>query len=377
MDKDVLYVDDNEQVPKYLKWKSEGMKFQVIQARTAEEAISIMGNRKIAVVITSIHITEENDYSFLRTADTLFPDTVLIASTGRINDADVLAALNALNVYKILTKPWDIEGQILPYVLDALEYYELRCFKRELEKGLDEAGSSIREMGCDRLFQVENNGVRKTLGSLQDFLTNKKSAAEKVCAVAEAVMKKAADDNDAGLNEFEKQELIAFNMSAIQNYIQRQMDFDPEEESFGKRMKDEFSGSLIAGTVEVKDEQISKEKRRPTSKAEDCVSRNLSGKMRKDIEFIVWLLVRRCLMISEINGLSVDLRRKSPDILGLTIYLELKEDAVMNRNETKLQKVIRTLVDAIIDELVLNCSFFVGKDAVLYKMNFKYGKQCQ
>ena len=101
----VLYVDDERQ--NLIAFRANFKRlFNVFLAESASEALSVIENNKIDVVITDHMMPEVSGADLLETLKNEHPAIGRILITG-VSDINVIIdAINTCEVYRFLTKPW-------------------------------------------------------------------------------------------------------------------------------------------------------------------------------------------------------------------------------------------------------------------------------
>jgi putative two-component system response regulator len=105
----LLFVDDEKNVLSALERAFMDSGMSVKTAADAFEAIDILRNSRISVIVSDNMMPGMTGIEFLRRAKEISPDTVRIMMTAY---ADVRSAIDAINkgeVYRFVTKPWDEE----------------------------------------------------------------------------------------------------------------------------------------------------------------------------------------------------------------------------------------------------------------------------
>ncbi len=120
----ILFVDDEKNVLNSLKrvFLDSGMK--VNTAVDAFEAIEILRNCDISVVVSDNLMPGMTGIEFFRKAKDISPDSVRIMMTAY---ADVRSAIDAINkgeVYRFITKPWD-EEELREIICSAAQKYRV------------------------------------------------------------------------------------------------------------------------------------------------------------------------------------------------------------------------------------------------------------
>lgn len=107
--------------------------YPVLSARTGAEALRLLEQHDVALLITERHIPGMTGVELLERAASLRPHMVRIILAG---DADASALVDAINrgqVYRYVTKPWNSEDLRLT-VVRALQHYEANRSHHEMEE---------------------------------------------------------------------------------------------------------------------------------------------------------------------------------------------------------------------------------------------------
>ena len=87
------------------------------------EALDILKEREIAVIVSDLGMPAMRGTEFLRRAKVASPDTVRIILTGYTDPNGASDAARESDLYEcIITKPWD-DNQLVMTVRDAIEQY--------------------------------------------------------------------------------------------------------------------------------------------------------------------------------------------------------------------------------------------------------------
>lgn len=99
--------------------------FQVLRAESGAQALELLSTEgEVAVIISDQRMPEMKGTEFLSKTVPQFPDTVRIILTGFTDVEDLVEAINAGQVYRYITKPWDPD-ELKSVVQNAAETYEL------------------------------------------------------------------------------------------------------------------------------------------------------------------------------------------------------------------------------------------------------------
>lgn len=114
----ILCLDDEERIVNSLKSLFR-FKYDVFTALTASDALQILSNQNIAVVISDQRMPEMTGVEFLKQAKEISPHTVRLLLTG-FSDLDAIVnSVNDSEIYRFITKPWS-NSQLSEIVADSM-----------------------------------------------------------------------------------------------------------------------------------------------------------------------------------------------------------------------------------------------------------------
>ena len=120
----ILVVDD-EPDNLDLLYRTFRRDFQVLKAESGVSALDILATEgEVAVIISDQRMPEMKGTEFLSKTLPQFPDTIRIILTGFTDIEDLVDAINAGQVYKYITKPWDPD-ELKAVVQRAAQTYDL------------------------------------------------------------------------------------------------------------------------------------------------------------------------------------------------------------------------------------------------------------
>ncbi|MFD0752174.1 response regulator [Mucilaginibacter calamicampi] len=104
----VLYVDDEEN--NLFSFKAVfRVKYQVYTAISGDEALKILGERPIEIIITDQRMPNMTGVEFLEKVIELYPDPMRLLLTGYADMNAVVDAVNKGKIFHYLSKPWNEE----------------------------------------------------------------------------------------------------------------------------------------------------------------------------------------------------------------------------------------------------------------------------
>lgn len=123
----VLFVDDEALVLDALVDGLRRQPFEVVTARSAADALSVLSEQPIDVVVTDERMPGMAGSELVAVVRRLFPDTVRIVLTGQSTIDAAIRAINDGEIYRFLTKPI-AAAQLAMTIRDALT---LRALSRQ------------------------------------------------------------------------------------------------------------------------------------------------------------------------------------------------------------------------------------------------------
>lgn len=147
-----LMVVDDERDNLDLLYRTFRRDFQVFRADSALNALEVLDREgEMAVIISDQRMPEMNGTEFLGKTVERFPDTVRILLTGYTDVEDLVEAINAGQVFKYITKPWNPEElkSVIQQASETYKYYKQKTntLRRTLrrESLFNEVMKAIRE----------------------------------------------------------------------------------------------------------------------------------------------------------------------------------------------------------------------------------------
>lgn len=128
----VLYVDDEARARKYFQ-RLFGSEFHVLTAGGCAEALDVLARRgeDVALLMTDQRMPAGDGVSLLSEVREHYPHIVRLLTTAYADIDDAIAAVNRGEVWRYITKPWNLET-LRVELLEALELCRERQHEREL-----------------------------------------------------------------------------------------------------------------------------------------------------------------------------------------------------------------------------------------------------
>lgn len=124
MAEEILFVDDEDFILDIVEAIFEQQGTPVLTARSGEEALDIVRKNEVAVLVSDHHMPGMMGLELLSRVKTISPDTVKILMTGFADLETAMEAINRVEVFRFIVKPWE-NTQLVELVQDALRRYRL------------------------------------------------------------------------------------------------------------------------------------------------------------------------------------------------------------------------------------------------------------
>lgn len=157
----VLFVDDDEFVYDLIKRKLGKYNFTLYFAKSPEEAIDIVANNEINVIVSDLRMPGMNGIIMLEKIQEISPNTVRIVMSSLRDINSILLAVVKGKIFKYITKPIKYEQELVPAIQESLEVYGKNIFDDisylELETiNLNFLRDKIKSLGVGDLTEFVN-----------------------------------------------------------------------------------------------------------------------------------------------------------------------------------------------------------------------------
>lgn len=129
----VLFVDDDSIVLRSIARGLLDEPYNVCLANSGKEALEILCQQKVHVLVTDIRMPEMDGTELLKIVSKEYPHIVKMVLSGYSNTTEITKAIHQEGVFEFIPKPWNLqEGQELKVIVrGAIDHYNL---KREKAK---------------------------------------------------------------------------------------------------------------------------------------------------------------------------------------------------------------------------------------------------
>ena len=126
----ILYIDDEEQ--NLISFKAVFRRdYQIFTALSGEEAIEILKEEDIHLIIADQRMPGMTGVEFLEKIIPEYPDIVRIVLTGYSDVDAIIQAINKGQVFRYISKPWD-ETELKIAIENSRQLYQLQLKNTQL-----------------------------------------------------------------------------------------------------------------------------------------------------------------------------------------------------------------------------------------------------
>ena len=119
----VLFVDNEIHMLNSLKRELQGENYFCFFAESANNALKIMKQEKINVIITDIKMPDIDGLALLREVKRLYPDVVRLLLSDCQDIENILPEINKIEILNFIPKPSKIDEKFKLLVHQAIKYY--------------------------------------------------------------------------------------------------------------------------------------------------------------------------------------------------------------------------------------------------------------
>ncbi|MEL7003882.1 MAG: response regulator, partial [Bacteroidota bacterium] len=148
----ILYVDDEESNLQGFK-SIYFTEYNVITAISGKEALTILEQQEIHLIITDQKMPEMTGVEFLSQVVLKYPDPIRIILTGYSDIEVIIQAVNDIGIYRYITKPWEVTEMNM-ILTQGIETYMLRQENKRLVLDLKKSNENLEIKVKERTEQV-------------------------------------------------------------------------------------------------------------------------------------------------------------------------------------------------------------------------------
>lgn len=142
----VLFVDDEPNILSSLRRGLAREKYVKFFALNAEEALYIMQEHEIHVIVSDMRMPGMSGLDLLKLVSEKYPGIVKIVLSGYTQLPQVLATVNQVDIYKFVPKPWNMEEEFIPLIRGAVDFYNMQNEYRQLRTTLEKQNQFYQKL---------------------------------------------------------------------------------------------------------------------------------------------------------------------------------------------------------------------------------------
>lgn len=151
-----LVIDDEIDILNSIRRLFRG-EYRVLTAQNVAEAYEILETEVVQVVLTDQRMPKTTGIEFLTELRQTHPNVVRVLLTGYSSIDGVIEAINAGNVYRYISKPWN-PLELKLFVSQAFDYYETRREREALLEKLQDVNTKLEAQNA--ALEHKNNELK-------------------------------------------------------------------------------------------------------------------------------------------------------------------------------------------------------------------------
>ncbi|WXR60591.1 response regulator [Peptostreptococcaceae bacterium AGR-M142] len=217
----ILFVDDEVKVLNSIRRSLMDEEFETFYAVGGSDALRVLEEENIDVIVSDMRMPRMTGLELLTKVEELYPNIVKIILSGYTELSQILTTVNKVNIFKYMTKPWDMENEFKPILKKAIDYYNLKSEKKELEEQLQKRNDMYQKIvkSVEEKFKEVKNDMKKIHG-LSDFFVDIIENKEKF----EDVDTKLLKDFLGFYLEYIPRRIKEFDFMSMYNKLEKELD---------------------------------------------------------------------------------------------------------------------------------------------------------
>jgi two-component system, NtrC family, response regulator HupR/HoxA len=130
----VLFVDDEEKILTSLKRGLLDEPYNTLFANSGKEALEVLEKKEVHVIVTDMRMPEMGGLELLKAVKEKHPTIVRMVLSGYTQVSTVLTAINQGEIFRFITKPWNLEDEFKPAIQEAVDYYNFQNQRGKTEE---------------------------------------------------------------------------------------------------------------------------------------------------------------------------------------------------------------------------------------------------
>ena len=167
----ILCIDDEPDICDALE-RVFRRKFRVLKANSAKAGLEFLSKEDVTVIICDQRMPHMTGVEFFKESLKTHPDAVRILLTGYADIESVIGAINAGQVYRYVTKPWD-PTDLTMAIDQAIDRFELTEELKRKNESLARANEELKTLDTAKshFMILVNHELKTPLTSLINYVS--------------------------------------------------------------------------------------------------------------------------------------------------------------------------------------------------------------
>ena len=161
----VVFVDDELHILNAIRRAVIDEPFISMFASSGKEALDLFDTYEVSVLVTDMRMPGMDGLALMRAVRKVSPKTVRIVLSGYTQLSQVLVTVNQAEIFQFISKPWQMEEELLLVVRRGIERYNLEAERDNLRQGLVQKNNSI--MNILREMEQKLANEKKDIASIK------------------------------------------------------------------------------------------------------------------------------------------------------------------------------------------------------------------
>ena len=122
----VLFADDDSVALLSIVNGLQDQPYNILTAGGCTEALEILKQEEVHVIVTDMCMPEMNGLELLRTIRKEYPDIIRMVFTGYLDDPELQTAVENREVFKLIHKRWKLTENLETLIMRAIDKYNLQ-----------------------------------------------------------------------------------------------------------------------------------------------------------------------------------------------------------------------------------------------------------
>ncbi len=140
----VLFLDDEESMLKAIARALREESFEREFHQRAQDALNALKRNRFTVVVSDLRMPDLGGLEFLTMVKREYPKPIRIIATGVTELSEVLKAMRSGETHRYISKPLNIEEELLPTLYQSFELYDMQRAQERLTEELVELSTHLQ-----------------------------------------------------------------------------------------------------------------------------------------------------------------------------------------------------------------------------------------